>query len=190
MTVARTLALAFAEDPFFAFVLPDTRYRHRGLLRIFEGSRRHCARVGGVVERHEGQATAIWSTKETMEIGFPQAIRAGMLMLPLQLGLGAARRLGIGDSEALAFLEASISEPFAYLMAVGVDPTLKGQGLGRALIEDVEAAAAAAGHETLALKTENPANVPLYEHLGFVLRGHAVMSKSGVPTWVMSKPLS
>ncbi|MEO0605684.1 MAG: hypothetical protein AAF211_29900, partial [Myxococcota bacterium] len=132
MTIATTLARAFAEDPLFTFVLPDARRRHQNLVRIFEGSRRHCARVGGVVQRHEGRAAALWSTRETMEIGMMAGIRAGMALLPLQMGLGSARRLAMGDGEALALVEASVPGPFAYLMAIGVDPSLKGQGLGRA----------------------------------------------------------
>lgn len=186
--VATTLAQAFAEDPFFAFILPNARHRHRSLLRIFEGSRRHCERVGGVALRREGKAAALWSTKHTMEIGFVDGVRAGMFWLPFQIGLGSAGRLGTADHEALAFLSAQVPEPFAYLMAVGVDGSLRGQGEGRAVIADVEAAAAA-HHRTLTLKTENPDNVPLYEHLGFAVRGHAVMPRSRLPTWVMSKPI-
>ena len=125
--VATTLAEAFAADPFFTFILPDARRRRRNLLRIFEGSRRHCARVGGVAVRRGGKAAALWSTKETMEIGFLDAVPAGMLMLPMQIGVGNAWRLGAADHHALSFLKEQVPEPFAYLMAVGVDPALRGQ---------------------------------------------------------------
>ena len=124
-----------------------------------------------------------------MEIGFLDAVPAGMLMLPMQIGVGNAWRLGAADHHALSFLKEQVPEPFAYLMAVGVDPALRGQGEGKRIIADVEKAAAAANHHTLTLKTENPNNVPLYEHLGFVLRGHAVMPWSKIPTWVMSKSI-
>jgi ribosomal protein S18 acetylase RimI-like enzyme len=62
------------------------------------------------------------------------------------------------------------SQPHFYLVFVGVDPAYQGQGCGRILIDEVHGRAQvqAAG---VGLDTENPHNVPLYEHLGYTLRG-------------------
>ncbi|MEM6930126.1 MAG: hypothetical protein AAF602_24515 [Myxococcota bacterium] len=32
--------------------------------------------------------------------------------------------------------------------------------------------------------------MPLYEHLGFTVRGHEVMPFSGIETWAMSEPFA
>lgn len=59
-------------------------------------------------------------------------------------------------------------EPHAYLTMVGVDPKHQGKGFGRLLIEAAADAAAEMGAAGVALDTENPANVPLYEKHGFI----------------------
>lgn len=61
-------------------------------------------------------------------------------------------------------------QPHFYLVCVGVAPTCQGQGYGRMLIDEIHGRAhqQAAG---VALDTENPHNVPLYEHLGYHLQG-------------------
>lgn len=57
----------------------------------------------------------------------------------------------------------------AYLSMVGVASSCQGQGFGRRLIEAAIIEAKAMSTEGLALDTENPLNVPLYEKLGFNL---------------------
>lgn len=63
---------------------------------------------------------------------------------------------------------AAPGEPHAYLTMVGVNPTHQGKGFGRRLIDAATDAAAKMGAEGVALDTENPVNVPLYEKLGFI----------------------
>lgn len=57
----------------------------------------------------------------------------------------------------------------AYLSMVGVASSCQGQGFGRRLIEAALIEAKAMEAEELALDTENPLNVSLYEKLGFNL---------------------
>lgn len=61
-----------------------------------------------------------------------------------------------------------------FLVKIGVAPGQQGQGFGKMLIDAI------ADHcrkldEILALDTENPANVPLYQHLGFHLHDEQML---------------
>jgi ribosomal protein S18 acetylase RimI-like enzyme len=57
-----------------------------------------------------------------------------------------------------------------YLVKIGVLPNHQGEGLGKCLIRKIIEHTRQKG-QSLGLDTENPANVPLYQHLGFKLQG-------------------
>ncbi|MEM9131744.1 MAG: GNAT family N-acetyltransferase [Actinomycetota bacterium] len=190
MSTATTLAAAFERDPGFVWVVPEsTPNRLTKLAAIFDGAARHCARVGGV-ETVDGDAgVGIWSTRSTMEIGFLDAVRSGMFTMPIRIVLGTMGRLSTAERQGDELVRRSVGGEFAYLMALGVDPERKGQGLGRRTVELVEEAARAAGHDTLALRTENVANVPMYRHLGFEVTAAATVEGSGLEVTALAKSL-
>jgi hypothetical protein len=74
------------------------------------------------------------------------------------------------------------SEPHVHLGPIGVEPALRGQGIGSQML------AVYCGQFDLAgcagyLETDNPENVRLYERFGFQVRDEAV--RLGVPNWVI-----
>lgn len=76
-----------------------------------------------------------------------------------------------------------VDEPHHHLNMIGVRAAWQGKGLARHLIGHVIALADAdPGSGGVSLSTESPSNVPLYEHLGFRLTGHAVVGP-GLETW-------
>lgn len=73
-----------------------------------------------------------------------------------------------------------------YLIKIGVSASHQGQGLGKALITDI------LGHYQqsegmMGLDTENPDNVPLYQHLGFEL--HDQLTLDSLSIYRMYRPL-
>jgi ribosomal protein S18 acetylase RimI-like enzyme len=59
-------------------------------------------------------------------------------------------------------------EPHLYLPILAVHPEFQGSGHGRALLEAVHDRSKRHPHSTgVCLETENPNNVPFYEHLGY-----------------------
>nr|WP_246301395.1 GNAT family N-acetyltransferase [Microbacterium immunditiarum] len=79
--------------------------------------------------------------------------------------------------------------PHHTLTMVGVRDEARGAGHGRRLIEDAIAMAEAdPGSSGIGLDTENPANVALYEHLGFHLLG--VVDMGAFRAHVMFHPTS
>lgn len=81
-----------------------------------------------------------------------------------------------------------VDGPHIHLNMIGVRSSARGRGLGRQLIERVHAMSKAdPGSTGVTLTTEDPTNVPLYEHLGYRVLGHAVVAH-GLETWAFFRP--
>jgi ribosomal protein S18 acetylase RimI-like enzyme len=78
-------------------------------------------------------------------------------------------------------------DPHFYLFVVGVDPYFQGQGYGRKLLDEVHRISERHSTSTgVALDTENPRNVPLYEHLGYHVLTKAKLEE--LDLWLMFRP--
>jgi GNAT superfamily N-acetyltransferase len=74
-----------------------------------------------------------------------------------------------------------------HLGMVGVHPSAQGRGIARALIEPLHALSESDPLSTgVALDTENPKNVPLYEHLGYHVTGERNLGE--ITIWAMFRP--
>lgn len=188
-TLGQLLGDAFADDPLFTWAIPDERRRRRALPRMFARSLKHCDRHGGVVRRGN-EAAAGWTDGQHARVSIGDALRSGLAMSPMWLGLAASRRLQQHEALVDVRMAGHLGPGSAYLMAVGTDPGKRGSGLGRACVEDVASAAEEAGHDALVLRTENPGNVGFYEHLGFEVIDQWSVSASGLEVWAFRRPLS
>lgn len=78
--------------------------------------------------------------------------------------------------------------PHYYLNMLGVRSTHAGSGFGRRLLDGVHALSQADAVSTgMALSTEDPRNLPLYEHVGYRTLGHARVGP-GLETWTLWRP--
>lgn len=81
-----------------------------------------------------------------------------------------------------------VDAPHLHLNMVGVRPRAQGTGVGRLLVERVHRLSSEDAASTgVTLTTENPANVTLYQHLGYRVVGQAVVSPS-LRTWGFFRP--
>jgi len=79
------------------------------------------------------------------------------------------------------------AEPHHYLTAVGVHPQAQGHRCARALLEHLHALALSHGESmSVAVDTQTPSNVALYEHFGY--RTTAETRIGDVPIWCMYRP--
>jgi GNAT superfamily N-acetyltransferase len=79
-------------------------------------------------------------------------------------------------------------EPRHFLGVLGVHPEHQGKGLAKILLDDLaricDEHPLSAG---ICLNTEDPANVPLYEHMGYQILGHRQID-ADLETWCMFRP--
>ena len=73
-----------------------------------------------------------------------------------------------------------------YVMVVGVAPEKQGKGIGRALLQPIIERADTAGQPCY-LETAQPANVGLYERLGFRRVVDMVEPQSGLRLWTFRR---
>lgn len=168
--VSTLLSNAFAADPAYRFFLegcaPADRDRYRDHLVRFI-VRYHCRSgmpVWGVT--HQGRLVAC-ALLEVPAPGWQRAI-AVLTTLPSLIGRVPWSCVTRMNRYALHSRQ-GLSTTFRYfLVKIGVAPGQQGQGFGKQLIQSLADHCLQLG-ETLALDTENPANVPWYQHLGFHL---------------------
>lgn len=183
-TVAGTLAHAFAQDPLMVYAFRDEDTRVHKLVTLFEGLERHCERVGGVVSLEDAGGAGVWAPVNRSRPGPKDLCASGLVWSPLRTGVGPILRLERAEAWGLRRL-AELAEPSdGYLWALGVDPSMRGLGLGRKV---VEAAIEQMGPGRRCwLKTEQPNNVSLYKRLGFELVDQRSDARTGVTTWLFA----
>ncbi len=163
--VAAVLASAFGNDPAMAWLWPDAARRHRrlpGFFRIItatDADPAHCdlslAADGSIA------AAAVWRPPG----GWDTPTAAMIPALPALLGcFGTALPRALGLQSAMAAHHPRA--PHWYLQYAGCTPAQQGRGHGGAAIRARLARCDAQGLPC-ALETATPANVGLYQSLGF-----------------------
>jgi ribosomal protein S18 acetylase RimI-like enzyme len=80
------------------------------------------------------------------------------------------------------------TDPHLHLNMIGVRRGTQGSGRGRLLLDHVHALSREDPESGgVSLATEDPRNVALYRHVGYVVRGHAVVSPE-LETWALYRP--
>ena len=177
---------AFFAYPAFTYVLgsasDDYGSQLREMMEFFVWARFLKDDLVMGVATEEGQIAGVATITLPEGGDAPQEIIERRDALWQHLGEAALRRYAaMGD----ALEDFVIDLPHFHLNLIGVKREFAGQGLGRVLLDAVHEASAE--HETsagVALNTEDPANVTLYERFGYETVGRARVSKE-LETWLM-----
>ncbi|MDX1460668.1 MAG: GNAT family N-acetyltransferase [Xanthomonadales bacterium] len=186
--VVSTLAEAFYHYPVMRYVLADevadfdTAFEE--LIRLFVMSRVICDDLLlGIGEGPQLRAAAAVSLPRGSD---PPAELAEYRQVVWSRFPPAAKQRY--DDFCAACARFDIPQVHHHLNMIGTRTAHQGEGLGRRLIEHVQALAADHPYSTgVSLSTENPANVPFYQNLGFELTGHAAVGP-GLETWNFFRP--
>lgn len=180
--ITETLTLAFREDPVWSW---GFSVRERGLqpMRTAWGLFLGSALAHGWVWRtDDGSAVALWVPPGKPDLAPADEERFEPLMREA-LAADAARLLEAFER----FEEARPQEPHYYLSLLGTHPEHTGQGWGMGLLADNLARIDAEGGAAY-LESSNPANVPRYERLGFVVFDEFAVSEDIVVAQMWRDP--
>jgi GNAT superfamily N-acetyltransferase len=164
---AEALALAFADDPAWAHLLPDPATRAERLLTFFT------AEIANLTPQYrklwvteDGSGAAVWGPPGHWRVPFVRTIRQARRVAAV-----FGRRLPLATWTQLRFERLHPRTPqHWYLHYLGVEPRRQGRGLGGALLGPV---LQLCDRERTAayLEASTERNRALYERNGFALSG-------------------
>lgn len=166
------LTAAFADDPLIAHLLPGPRRQERS--RPFFAFLLAKSRLLGeelIGLEQSGRLLGVASVEQpgARRPSLGQLGRFGLACLRLLVKIGP-RSFARLNGYMRATLAARPTTPHHYLVFIGVDPAAQGAGHGRRLLTAIhDRAAADPRSQGVALDTEQPANVPLYQRFGYQL---------------------
>jgi GNAT superfamily N-acetyltransferase len=179
---------AFRDYPVMRYVLgsrDDYDRRLRTLIGFFVSARVYRDEpVLGIHDR-DGTLSAAALVSFPDEREAPEALVARRESVWAELGAAERERYEAFGTACAQFVVAS---PHYHLNMIGVRRPHVGRGLARKLLESVHQlsdADDASGGVTLS--TETPQNLPLYEHFGYRLLGHARVD-DGLDSWAFFRP--
>jgi len=168
---ARTLALAFHDDPILKMVAPDEAKRAAIAPWFFTTALKMLIPEKQVWANEDTSAVAGWLPPGATDISTVRVMRAGMAMLPFKVGPRRALRLMQLLSKAEP-LHKAVGGPHWFLATIGTRPDRQGHGLGSALMKIGTDQADAAGLPCY-LETMTDEDVAYYSKRGFEVTGEA-----------------
>ncbi|MFI9508071.1 GNAT family N-acetyltransferase [Nocardia sp. NPDC052566] len=184
--LARTLALAFHDDPVMSWLLPDPVKRAKGLPRFFAAQTRHHHLAGGGVVIAADAAGTIGGAALWDPPGYWRpSQRSELCMLPAFLRAFGTRLL-VGKSVGDTMAANHLPEPHWYLAVIGTDPGVRGTGYGQALMRS-RLEICDAQQIPAYLESSNPDNLPYYERWGFTVTKEIILPNGGPPVWAMRR---
>lgn len=183
--VIDTLTQAFHDYPVMRFVLGQCGEHYGTRLRTLVGffvmaRALRDEPLFGIPEGDVLSAAAIVSYPERAE----SPAELGLLRQQVWAEVGEDARVRY-DLCGQVWRPLGVEVPHIHLNMIGVLPSHQGLGLARRLLERVsDLSRSTAGSMGVTLTTEDPANVPIYQRMGFDVVGHALVAPQ-LETWAM-----
>lgn len=178
-SVSATLARAFFDDPLMMFLLPDEDARRTKLPRLFALLLKLALPFGACDVTEGYEAATLWRPPGHWHMPFWQYLVHGGTLLGV-FGAGTLKVMNTMDLVEKQHPKA----PHWYLQVVGTDPAAQGKGFGGRVLRRQLARIDAAGMAAY-LESSKDTNIPIYQRLGFELRGEIKVPGGPVlyPMW-------
>ena len=187
--VSRVLARAFDDSPVTTWIVPSTRLRPLALRSFFGSGARDAHRNGRVWVALDGDrvvGASVWLPPGTYPMAATRELRSSWPILRLFPIAPASLRRALRYQAAAARVHPKVEH--WYLVAIGVEPTLQGSGVGTRLLAPGLAAADAEGLPAY-LETEKERNLPFYGRHRFAVAQHIPEPVPSAPQiWTMLRP--
>ena len=172
--IASIITDAFLDDPCWGWAFPDQSRRHQQQGWLWRSMALGALRYPWVWITENEAAVSVWIPPDGTELSAEQEATVEPTLRHM---------LGDGADRALRTLELfdenhPHDEPHHYLSLLAVDPAQRGRGLGLGLLQDNLRVLDRSGGAAY-LEASNPANVPLYQRYGFVVRGSFTLPEGG-----------
>ena len=179
--IVNTLALAFQDDPAFAWILPDADVRRARLPAIFKFLAREDFIAGSVLHSPGMEVATLWRAP-----GRHKETPMGAVRTPLTYLAVLRSAVGRGDAVGKSMAAHHPTGRHHYLRFAGVLPQMQGKGWGgvaiRAGIERAEADGL-----PIYLETATHSNVGLYQRFGFDVTAQWDVPGGGPHFWAMTR---
>lgn len=175
-----TLSLAFQDDPAISWIIPDARERAKRLPRMFAILTPADLAAGMALSSPGNEVATLWRAPGKAHTPMVQMLR---LALPLLRTFGTSLGRALAISNAIDSHHPNGND-YLYLHYAGVRPQAQGKGWGGAAIRAGLAHARQRGKPTF-LETATPANVGLYQSLGFRVLSEWDVPGGGPHFWSM-----
>ena len=183
---AQALGRAFFDDPLSEYILPDESKRLAPLTWFMGRGARYGQLYGEVYTTDQVEGAAVWLPPGKTDMTPIGMARAGLLLAPLRMGVGAFGRFMSAMDHTEKVHKRDMSQDQWYLLILGVDPPRQGQGLGGQLIGPV-LARADADRLPCYLETSKERNVSFYRKHGFEVVVDDHLPKGGPRFWTMRR---
>lgn len=189
-SAAEMLTRAFADSPLMQVLAPDEATRPDICRWFFEAQLCYGLLYGdawaAVEDDGTVQGVAIWWAPENVEPDDERASESGLADGPAIVGPEGWERLQ-ELSRAMSALHTQVaSDPHWYLSIIGVDPEMKGQGIGGEILAASLEFVDDEGYPVY-LETAVERNVAFYQRYGFVVGGQVNVPSLGVTLWGMRR---
>jgi ribosomal protein S18 acetylase RimI-like enzyme len=163
--VATMLARAFHDDPLICHFVADVASRPEKFKRIFKLLFKLAVGYGSCHVTDGFEAASLWRPPGQWHLPFWQSITNGPELLSV-FGSDAFRVIATMDRIEKVHPKAN----HWYLQVVGTDPAKQGKGFGSLVLRH-QLAIADAQNIPCYLESSKDTNIPIYQALGFELRG-------------------
>lgn len=183
--IAAVLGRAFAEDPFYTYIMPNERARLSQLRWWMTCMTRYGFEYGQVYTTPEPiVGAAIWLKPDNPLIDVMKMARKGLIVAPLRLGIRGLIRMMRISSQWEHLHKQEVSHHW-YLMILGVEPTAQGRGIGSSLVQPI---LEEAGRTRVPcyLETMTTQNVEFYRQHGFEIVAEGQVGTE-IPYWTMRR---